>query len=61
MAVSALLVLVVVSRPTPVAAQPAHALRFTLGSTILEIGGQARLRFEDDEGFDVRGIGQGGR
>jgi hypothetical protein len=53
-AVSALLVLVVVARPTPVAAQSAHPLRFTLGSATVEVGGQVRLRFEDDEAFDVR-------
>ena len=53
--VSVLLVLTVLAGPSPAAAQPAHPLRFTLGSADVEIGGQVRLRFEDDDAFDVRG------
>ena len=54
LAVSALVLLVVLAGPTPTVAQPAQPLRFTLGSTAVEIGGQVRLRFEDDDAFDVR-------
>ena len=37
------------------AAEPPAPLRFELGQTVLELGGEIRLRFEDDRAFDVRG------
>jgi len=36
-------------------AQPAEGVHFSLGSAAVELGGQVRLRFEDDQAFDVRG------
>ena len=39
----------------PAAAQPAEGLHFSLGSAVIELGGQVRLRFEDDHAFEVRG------
>jgi len=36
-------------------AQPAEGVHFSLGSVTVEVGGQVRLRFEDDNAFDVRG------
>jgi hypothetical protein len=38
-----------------VSAQPAEGVRFAVGSAVVELGGQVRLRFEDDRAFDVRG------
>ena len=39
----------------PAGAQPAEGVHFSLGSVAVELGGQVRLRFEDDNAFDVRG------
>jgi hypothetical protein len=39
----------------PAGAQPAEGLHFNLGSAAVELGGQVRLRVEDDHAFDVRG------
>jgi len=36
-------------------AQPAGGVHFSLGSVAVELGGQVRLRLEDDNAFDVRG------
>ncbi len=52
---SAVLVLVLLAATTPAFAQPAQAFRFDVGRAVVEIGGQVRLRFEDDQAFDVRG------
>jgi len=39
----------------PAAAQPTEGVHFNVGSAAVELGGQVRLRFEDDQAFDVRG------
>jgi len=36
-------------------AQPAGGVQFSLGSVAFELGGQVRLRVEDDNAFDIRG------
>lgn len=36
-------------------AQSAEGVHFSLGPAAVELGGQVRLRFEDDNAFDVRG------
>ena len=39
----------------PAAAQPAEGVHFSLGAVAVQVGGQVRLRLEDDNAFDVRG------
>ena len=51
----AVFILIAVAGATAAVAQPPDAIRFSLGSAEVELGGQVRLRFENEEAFDVRG------